>query len=160
MEEVQLRGLEVGDAGWLAMQHATLYARDEGFDATFEALVAEVLADFIRTHDPRCERAFIAWRGAARLGSIFCTRLDDETAQLRLFLLIPEARGRGLGKQMLAACRAYAKGCGYRRMVLWTHRSHTAACGLYASTGWRLNGTRPVVSFGVALDEMHWEVDL
>lgn len=155
-----MRGLEIGDAGWLVMQHGLLYARDEGFDATFEARVAEVLANFIRSHDPSCERAFIAWRGAARLGSIFCTRLDAETAQVRLFLLLPEARGRGLGKQLLAACRGYAKDCGYRRMALWTHRSHAAACGLYASTGWRLCSTRPVVSFGVALEEMHWQVDL
>lgn len=160
MTDIGFRGLEVGDAGWLVMQHGLLYARDEGFDSTFEALVAEILADFIRNHDPTCERAFILHRGAERLGSIFCVRQDDVTAKLRMFLLLPEVRGQGVGKRMLAECLAYARSCGYRRMELWTHKSHRAACALYAATGWTLMERRPVVNFGVALEEMRWVVNL
>lgn len=160
MAEVDLRHLEPGDAGWLVMQHGLLYARDEGFDASFEALVAEVLADFIRNHDPTCERAFLAHRGEARLGSIFCVREDKDTAKLRLFLLLPEARGQALGRYLLGACMGYAREVSYRRMTLWTHRSHRAACALYQSAGWRVTATKPVTSFGVALEEMRWEVDL
>lgn len=154
--EVILRDLAIGDAGWLIQQHGELYAAAEGFDATFEALVAEILADFIRNRDPSCERAWIATRGNQRLGSIFCVRQNADTAKLRLFLLMPDARGQGLGKRLLAACIAYARATGYRRMQLWTHESHTAACALYAAQGFTLTGSKPVHSFGVDLVEQSW----
>ncbi|MFD1508312.1 GNAT family N-acetyltransferase [Lacimonas salitolerans] len=160
MDDIELRDLEIGDAGWLIQQHGVLYARDEGFDATFEALVAEVLAEFIRSHDPACERAWIAWRGGERLGSIFCVRQDDTTAKLRLFLLVPQARGTGLGRHLLATCTDWARGRGYARMQLWTHESHRAACALYARNGWSCTASRPVHSFGVDLVEQAWEIDL
>lgn len=159
-DDIALRDLATGDAGWLIQRHAELYARDEGFDASFEALVAEILADFIRNHDPGCERAFIAHRGAERLGSVFCVRQDAQTAKLRLFLLEPHMRGAGLGRRLLEACMGYASQGGYRRMVLWTHASHRAACALYARAGWRRVSSKPVVSFGVPLEEQGWEVEL
>jgi len=157
---INLRRLQAGDAGWLIQRHAELYQQDEGFDHSFEALVAEILADFIRSHDPACERAFIAERDGLRLGSIFCVREDAKTAKLRLFLLVPEARGLGLGKRLLGECMSFAKSVGYREMKLWTHESHHAACALYLSFGWQLTGSKVVHSFGVDLIEQSWRVDL
>jgi len=158
--EVTLRDLRPGDSGWLIQQHAELYQRDEGFDHRFEALVAEILADFIRNHDPGCERAFIAERAGQRLGSVFCVRKDAETAKLRLFLLVPEARGLGLGRQLLEACIDYARAQGYRRMVLWTHKSHNAACALYAKYGFKITSEQEVNEFGVDLISQIWEIAL
>lgn len=157
--DVSLRGLEAGDAGWLVQRHGELYARDEGFDHTFEALVAEILADFLRNHDPTCERGWIAANGAHRLGSIFCTRQDAETAKLRLFLVVPEARGIRLGQRLLRTCMDFARETGYRRMVLWTHESHRAACALYERTGWQLQSAEPKRSFGAEVVEQHWSYD-
>jgi len=157
---VTLRQLRVGDAGWLIQQHALLYQQDDGFDDSFEALVAEILADFIRYHDPECERGFIAERDGVRLGSVFCVRETTKTAKLRLFLLLPEARGLGLGKRLLGECMSFAKSVGYCEMKLWTHESHHAACALYRSFGWQLTGSKPVHSFGVDLIEQSWRVDL
>jgi GNAT superfamily N-acetyltransferase len=157
---VTLRHLGPGDVDWLVAEHGRLYARDEGFDDSFPVLVRQILEDFAANHDPTCERAFIAWEGGQRLGSVFCVRADAETAKLRLFLLLPEARGKGLGKRMLAACMDHARACGYRRMELWTHESHRAACALYEKAGWRLVRSEPTVSFGVELVEQGWEVDL
>lgn len=154
---VELRDLAPGDAGWLIQQHAELYAAEEGFDHTFEPLVAEILAGFIRDHDPACERAWIATQGAERLGSIFCVRDDASTAKLRLFLLVPQARGLGLGKRMLGECLDFARAAGYRRMRLWTHESHRAACALYAAHGFALTDSRAVHSFGRDLVEQTWE---
>jgi len=160
MSEVILRDIEVGDAGWLIQQHGELYAREEGFDATFEPLVAEILVDFIRHHDPATERAFIAARDGERLGSIFCVKSDDPAvAKLRLFLLVPEARGLGLGRRLLDACLGFTRKAGYRRMRLWTHESHSAACALYARNGFTLTRSVPVHSFGVDLVEQTWEID-
>jgi GNAT superfamily N-acetyltransferase len=160
MSTIALRDLKIGDAGWIIQQHGELYARDEGFDQSFEALVAEILVDYIRNHDPACERAWIAEEDGRRLGSIFCVRLNRTTAKLRLFLLTPEARGKGLGKRLLAACMAYARERGYARMELWTHESHRAACALYARTGWRLVRSKPVHHYGVDLVEQIWDIAL
>ncbi|SEQ30384.1 GNAT family N-acetyltransferase [Thalassovita taeanensis] len=160
MDTITLRDLRIGDAGWLIEQHARLYADAEGFDETFEALVAEILAAYIRDHDPSGERAWIAEQNGQRLGSIFCVRDDARTAKLRLFLLTPAARGKGLGLRLLTTCMTYARNSGYQRMVLWTHESHTAACALYAATGWRLTSSVPVHNFGVDLVEQSWEIDL
>ena len=156
-----LRDLQIGDAGWLIEQHGVLYARDEGFDKTFEALVAEILADFIRRHDPATERAFIAEQGGTRLGSIFCVQSGQPgIAKLRLFLLVPEARGIGLGQRLLDACMGFARDAGYHQMRLWTHESHEAACALYRKNGFTLTRSEPVRSFGVDLVEQSWEIAL
>lgn len=157
---IDIKTLGPGDVDWLVEMHGWLYARDEGFDARFPVLVREILERFATDHDPSCERAFIAWEGQQRLGSIFCVRADEDTAQLRLFFLMPQARGRGLGKRLLADCMGFARDRGYRRMVLWTHESHRAACALYAKAGWRLVRSEPKQRFGVDVVEQGWEVDL
>ena len=158
--DIQLRNLQIGDAGWLIQQHAELYAAEEGFDHTFEPLVAEILADFIRNHDPSVERGWIAHRGQTRLGSVFCVRLDDTTAKLRLFLLVPQARGTGLGRRLLEACIDHARAKGFKALQLWTHESHEAACALYRKYGFELRDSQPVTSFGVDLVEQTWQLTL
>jgi GNAT superfamily N-acetyltransferase len=159
--DVVLGGLRIGDAGWLIQRHGELYAEEAGFDATFEPLVARILAEFLDAHDPARERGWIARAGERRLGSIFCVQgPEDDTAKLRLFLVEPEARGLGLGQRMLDACMGFARGAGYRRMTLWTHESHRAACWLYARAGFACVASRPVRSFGQSLVEQEWARDL
>lgn len=158
---VEFRDLAIGDAGWLIEQHATLYARDEGFDASFEALVARILADFIAHRDAPVERAWIAWEGGQRLGSIFCVNgAELDTAKLRLFLLTPDARGKGLGKRLLHLCLDHARSHGFAKLTLWTHESHRAACALYDASGFTCTQSRPVTSFGVDLVEQEWTINL
>jgi GNAT superfamily N-acetyltransferase len=157
-DAVTLRPYTAEDFDWLVDLHGTLYAQAEGFDVSFAKLVALILAEFQKTQDPTCERGWVAERDGMPLGSIFCVRVDDTTAKLRLFILAPESRGIGLGKRLLAACMGFARDRGYRRMVLWTHESHTAACALYAKTGWTCTSSKPVHSFGVDLVEQAWEV--
>ncbi|WP_170422037.1 GNAT family N-acetyltransferase [Ruegeria arenilitoris] len=160
MEEIRIRPFRATDAPWLVEQHDRLYQRDEGFDDTFALLVERILAEFVASHDPRRECGWIAEQAGARLGSIFCVALDDHTAKLRLFLLLPEARGQGLGKRLLQTCMAFARSAGYREMALWTHESHRAACGLYRASGWQLTGSKKVHSFGVDLVEQSWKIRL
>lgn len=155
-----LRPFTPADAPWLAARHGTLYAQAEGFDDTFAPLVAGILADFIADHDPAREAGWIAEADGQPVGSIFCVRLDMATAKLRLFLLEPEMRGQGLGRRMLDHCMGFARKAGYTRMELWTHASHTAACALYAATGWQVAASKPVHAFGVDLVEQSWKIDL
>ena len=156
MQDVTLRPFRADDIDWLVDRHGVLYARDEGFDDSFAPLVRSILEDFVADHDPTRERGWIAEGPQGRLGSIFCVRLDDSTAKLRLFLLEPEVRGLGLGRRLLATCMAFAKGAGYSGVTLWTHESHRAACALYRRTGWTLAASRPVHSFGQDLVEQTW----
>ena len=161
MAPVILRDAVSSDTDWLVERHATLYAQDEGFDESFGPLVSEILEDFFAAQDPDLERGFIAERQGVRLGSIFCARGDEPgTAKLRLFLLVPEARGQGLGQRLLDAFLSFAREAGYARVRLWTHESHRAACALYARNGFALIDTGPVRSFGCDLVEQSWERDL
>ncbi len=160
MTEIEIRRFTPEDRDWLVEQHEVHYARDEGFDASFGVLVAQILDDFLAGHDPACERGWIAWRAGQRLGSIFCVRLEADTAKLRLFLLTPDARGQGVGRRMLETCMGFARDAGYRHMQLWTHESHRAAGALYARNGWTLNSSRPVVSFGKENVEQDWSIAL
>ncbi|WP_299952875.1 GNAT family N-acetyltransferase [uncultured Roseobacter sp.] len=156
MENVIIRQFTADDRDWLVDQHGRLYAQTEGFDDSFGLLVGDILDAFIAEHDPELERGWIAEEDGARLGSIFCVRLSETTAKLRLFLLVPQARGKGLGKRLLETCMGFAKDRGYQGMQLWTHESHKAACALYKAHGWQLESTKPVHSFGQDLVEQSW----
>ncbi|MCE8507876.1 GNAT family N-acetyltransferase [Ruegeria pomeroyi] len=160
MDTITLRPFRPEDAPWLVERHGTLYTQDEGFDDSFAPLVARILDDFIANHDPDREQGWVAEADGRRLGSIFCVGLDDTTAKLRLFLLVPEARGRGLGRRLIDTCMGFARSKGYVQMQLWTHESHRAACALYAATGWQLVDSKPVHSFGVDLVEQSWKITL
>lgn len=155
-----LRPRAAEDAPWLVARHADLYARDEGFDDSFGVLVAEIVAGFLRSHDPACEQGWIAWQGGQRLGSIFCVRDAPGVARLRLFLVEPEARGTGLAQHMLDTCLGFARGAGYHRIRLWTHESHRAAGRLYARNGFVLTASTPAHSFGRDVVEQDWARDL
>ncbi|ETX15426.1 acetyltransferase [Roseivivax halodurans JCM 10272] len=158
--DVRLREFGPADADWLVEAHGTHYAAEEGFDASFARLVRRIVDDFLASHDPGCERGWIAEADGTRLGCIFCVNAGEGAAKLRLFLLMPEARGQGLGRHLLQTCMGWARERGYTRMVLWTHESHRAACALYARTGWSCVSSRPVHSFGQDLVELHWEIAL
>ncbi len=155
--EAVLRGLGPGDAGWIIERHGVLYAEDDGFDATFEALVAEILAAFLRQHDPVRERGWVAVRGALRLGSIFVVAETPEVAKLRLFFVEKSERGTGLAQRMLETALDFAHGAGFGTMRLWTHESHCAAGRLYRRNGFELTEARPTRSFGQDLVTQVWQ---
>ncbi|QAX30327.1 GNAT family N-acetyltransferase [Leisingera sp. NJS204] len=158
MMDVTLRRFAPTDMHWLAARHQDLYAREAGFDETFGPLVADILHSFCAGHDPACERGWLAESGGERLGSVFCMKKDAATAQLRLFLLTPAARGKGLGKRLLRECMEFARAAGYRGMMLKTHESHQTACALYRAFGWQLTDSHPVHSYGQDLVEQTWRL--
>lgn len=156
MADVTLRPFRLEDTDWLVEQHGDLYAREAGFDDSFGPLVRSILEAFNAEHDPSCEHGWIAEAAGRPLGSIFCVRHDEVTAKLRLFLLVPAARGRGVGRMLLDQCMSFARGAGYAGMSLWTHESHAAACALYARAGWDMVASKSVHSFGQDLVEQTW----
>jgi len=149
-----------GDIGWVISAHGRLYAEDYGWDQSFEALVAEIAAKFLREFKPGRERCFIAeWEGAPA-GSCFVVAEDEATAKLRLVLVEKRARGLGLGKALVREAIGFARHAGYRRMVLWTNDLLHAARAIYVAEGFRLVAEERHRSFGQDLVGQNWELAL
>ncbi|HSK96791.1 MAG TPA: GNAT family N-acetyltransferase, partial [Euzebyales bacterium] len=155
-----IRPPEAGDLGWVVERHGTLYARDYGWDASFEAFVVQIMAEYIAAGDHTRRGAWIADAGGHRAGCIFCTPLDAMTAQLRLFLVEPTARGQGIGTRLVQECMRFARRAGYRRMTLWTYDVLADARRVYQRAGFDLVSEIPERRFGQDLVGQRWELDL
>jgi GNAT superfamily N-acetyltransferase len=149
-----------GDLGWVVMAHGEQYAAEFGWDTDFEALVARIVADYAANPHPGREAAWIAEMGGQRVGCVFCVAADETTAQLRILLVEPSARGRGLGHRLVDACIAFARGAGYARMKLWTNDPLVAARQIYVNRGFHLVDQERHHSFGVDLIGQVYELDL
>jgi GNAT superfamily N-acetyltransferase len=160
--DVQIRPLgRPGDLGWIVATHGEVYAEEFGWDASFEALVARIVADFAAGHDVARERAWIAELDGRRVGCVFCVAGDEPgTAKLRILLVHPDARGHGVGGRLVDACLAFAREAGYVRMRLWTNDVLAAARRIYLAAGFRLVEEKPHHSFGVDLVGQDYELDL
>ncbi len=161
--QVTLRPLDrPGDLGWVVMAHGEVYAREFGWDTSFEALVARIVADYADGRDPGREAAWIAEHGGERVGCIFCVSApgDCGTALLRILLVAPAGRGLGLGRRLIDTCLRFAHEASYERMRLWTNHPLAAARHLYLERGFRLIAEEPHHSFGVDLVGQTYEVQL
>lgn len=155
-----IREHRAGDMGWVIAAHGRLYAEEYGWDLTFEALVADIAAKFLRELKPGRERCFIAELDGQPVGSAFVVQDDAVTAKLRLVLVEKRAHGLGLGKRLVREAIGFARDAGYERMVLWTNDILHAARGIYLGEGFRLVAEEKHHSFGKDLVGQNWELDL
>jgi DNA-binding MarR family transcriptional regulator/GNAT superfamily N-acetyltransferase len=155
-----LRAHAPGDMGWVIQRHGEIYHQEYGWNEEFEALVAEIAAEFIRKRDAGRERCWIAEHAVRRVGCIFLVAKDATTAKLRLLLVEPDTRGLGVGRTLVAECVRFARECGYKKIVLWTQDNLSAARRIYRKAGFVKTGQEPHRSFGRDLVAETWELEL
>ncbi|SHF93918.1 bifunctional helix-turn-helix transcriptional regulator/GNAT family N-acetyltransferase [Streptoalloteichus hindustanus] len=155
-----LRPPRPGDHGWVVQRHGAVYAQEHGWDVSFEAAVARLVAEYATRHDARREAMWIAESYGQPVGCVFCMAQDGDTARLRLLLVEPTARGRGVGTALVEQCVRFARGAGYRRIVAWGEGSLDAAHRLYRGAGFVLTAEEPRHAFGHDLVRQRWVREL
>ena len=155
-----LRPPHAGDLGWVVQANGALYAQEYGWDDSYEALVAQIVADFVKSYDPRKERCWIAEKDGENIGCVFLVRESKHVAKLRLLIVDPKARGLGLGKRLVNECTRFARQAGYKKITLWTNSVLLAARNIYQKAGYKLVKTEKRHSFGKDLVGETWELAL
>src|SRR6516162_3538922 len=160
VDAVQTVRSRPGDMGWIVHRQGILYAEEYGWDETYEALAAEIVAQFIRNYDSKRERCWIAEKDGERVGAVFVAKASDEIAKLRLLHVEQEARGLGIGKRLVEECVRFARQVGYQRITLWTQSTLHAARYIYKQAGFHLVREEQHHSFGKDLTAETWELAL
>ena len=159
-DRLSIRALHIGDIGWIVHRQGILYAAEYGWNVAYEALVAEILAAFVKNYDPRWEAAWIAELNGQIAGSVFLVRSSDQVAKLRLLYVEPAARGLGIGARLVSECVQGARTRGYQRLTLWTNDVLVAARRIYEGAGFRFTSEERHRSFGKELVGQMWELPL
>ncbi len=157
---LRIRPLETGDIGWIIHRQAVLYAEEYGWDITYEALVAEILAAFVKSCDDKSDAAWIADCHGSIVGCVFLVRASEQVAKLRLLYVEPAVRGLGIGRKLVSLCIAGARERGYRKLTLWTNDVLVSARRIYEACGFRLVAAERHRSFGKDLVGQTWELTL
>ena len=159
--DVTLREPTPGDYGWIIAEHGRVYSQEYNWDRSFEGLVAQIVADFVKNFDPQKERCWIAEMNGAPVGCVMLVKDErPDTARLRLLIVAPQARGLGLGQRLTDECIAFAKSHGYKKMTLWTHDCLKAARRCYARRGFTLTSSETKTSFGQKVVSEMWDMVL
>ena len=157
---ITLRDPQPGDMGWVVQQHGEIYWREYRWDSGFEALVLKIVNGIIQKWQPKHEKCWIAEVDGVRAGSAFAVRKTKTTAQLRLLILTPDARGLGLGGKLTDECIAFARAAGYKKLVLGTNSILLTARAIYSKRGFKLTKSQPYRGFGHDLVDETWELTL
>jgi DNA-binding MarR family transcriptional regulator/N-acetylglutamate synthase-like GNAT family acetyltransferase len=156
-----LRDPRPGDFGWIVAEHARVYSQEYNWDSSFEGLVAQIVADFVKNFDPAMEKCWIAEMDGAPVGCVFVVKDEkQDTARIRLLIVSAKARGVGLGQRLTDECIAFARSKGYKKVTLWTHDCLKAARRCYQKAGFTLTSSDNRMSFGQNVVAEYWDLEL
>jgi DNA-binding MarR family transcriptional regulator/GNAT superfamily N-acetyltransferase len=155
-----LRDPEPGDMGWIVHRHGVLYTEEQNLDTSFEGVVADIVAEYIKNYNPKRERCWIVEHAGQVAGSIFVTESDQDNAKLRLLYVEPDARGLGLGERLVAECVKFSRNKGYKYLNLWTHSTQASAGKIYQPAGFKLIDETKTQAFGQILKRQDWRLEL
>jgi GNAT superfamily N-acetyltransferase len=155
-----VRTFRTGDMGLICSRQSILYAEAFGWGRPMEALLGEITAEFLRKFHPGREQCWIAERSGALAGSVFVTDGGDGTARLRLLYVEPDARGLGIGQELVGRCIVFARAAGYSKVRLWTHSVLVSARRIYAATGFEIVRSEMHDAFGKPEQGEIWELSL
>lgn len=153
-----LRDPEPGDMGWIVHRHGVLYTQEQNWDVSFEGVVAEIVAQYLKNYNPKRERCWIVEHAGQVAGSVFVTEGNQDTAKLRLLYVEPNARGLGIGQRLVSECIKFAKAKNYKRLTLWTHSIQTSAGKIYEAQGFKMVEQSELDVFGHKLERQNWEL--
>jgi DNA-binding MarR family transcriptional regulator/GNAT superfamily N-acetyltransferase len=155
-----LRAPRHGDFGWIVSRHAELYAREYNWGAPFEGLCAQIVADFVNNFDAKKERCWIAELNGENVGCVMLVKDKPGVARLRLLLVDPKGRGRGIGARLVDECVKFARKAGYKNMTLWTHSILIGARHIYEKAGFTLTRSEKRKSWGQDVVAEFWDLEL
>jgi DNA-binding MarR family transcriptional regulator/GNAT superfamily N-acetyltransferase len=155
-----LRAPRPGDFGWVVKRNAELYAQEYQWREPFEGVCAQIVANYVNKFDPKRERCWIAEMNGENVGCIFLAKDSATVARVRLLLVDPKARGRGLGARLVDECLRFARRAGYNKVTLWTHSVLTAARHIYEKAGFKLMRSERHKDWGPPVVSEHWDLEL
>ena len=159
--QIQIRTeLRPGDVGYIIYLHGTLYAREYALDHTFEGYVAQRFGEFVASYDKRKDLVAVAELDGRIIGSIVIDGKEDGTAMLRYFLVHPDARGRGLGHELMNKALAFCRERGFKKVFLWTITELKAAAHLYRQAGFVCTREQTHEIWGATRTEQEYELNL
>jgi len=160
-EDIAIRTeLKEGDIGYVTWLHGILYKKEYNYSISFESYVAAGLHEFYQNYDPLKDRAWVCEHHETIIGFLLLVHRENNTAQLRYFILKPEYRGIGLGKKLMNLYMEFLKSSGYRSSFLWTTNELPAAAHLYKQHGFKLTEEKESIAFGKPLNEQRYDLIL
>ncbi len=160
-EDIAIRTeLKEGDIGYVTWLHGILYKKEYNYNIRFESYVAAGLHEFYQNYDPLKDRAWICEHHGTIIGFLLLMHRENDTAQLRYFILKPEYRCIGLGKKLMNLYMDFLKSSGYRSSFLWTTNELPAAAHLYKQHGFKLTEEKESTAFGKPLKEQRYDLIL
>lgn len=152
-----IRSFLPDDIEYVIRSHTEIYGKEYNFDDSFKMFIQESTSRFVSSFDSATENLWIAEIDGRPVGSIAIVKADPRAAQLRWFLLEPEARGKGLGHRLMQTGIDFAKDKGYQQIFLWTSNLHLTARSLYDQYGFRITEKTEEIRSEISLVEERWE---
>jgi GNAT superfamily N-acetyltransferase len=149
-----------GDIGYLTYLHGTVYAREYGYDTTFEAYVARGLAEFVESFDPKKDRIWLVEVKHRIVGSTAIVGHSGRRAQLRWFFVHPDYRGHGLGRKLLKEALRFCKKRKNKAVFLWTTSELDTARRLYQDLGFKKTQKKEHQRWGKVVIEERYDTRL